>query len=73
MNPFNGQKRNIGRCVYGGVIMTYKEKYTECKSFEEMERMVKEDVKIAIFLGGNPDRIKAIEKSMNEVAQEKGW
>jgi hypothetical protein len=51
--------------------MTYEEAYLNCKTFEEMEEMVKKDVKTAIWL--NPDRISVIEKVMNEVYKEKGW
>ena len=53
--------------------MTYKESYMKLSSFSELTDRVKADVKIALFLGGNPDRIKAIEDAMNEVATEKGW
>lgn len=53
--------------------MTYKESYMKLSSFSELTDMVKADTKIALFLGGNPDRIKAIEDAMNEVAIEKGW
>ena len=53
--------------------MTYKEAYMRSSSFSELKDKVKSDVKIALFLGGNPDRIKAIEDAMNEVATEKGW
>lgn len=51
--------------------MTYKEAYLNCKTFEEMEKMVKKDVITAIWL--NPDRIPVIEKVMNVVCKEKGW
>jgi precorrin-4 methylase len=51
--------------------MTYKEAYTNCKTFEELETMVKHDSQVAIFL--NPDRIQIIINAMNEVCLEKGW
>ena len=51
--------------------MTYKEAYSGCDTFEELEKMVDKDVKIAIFL--NPDRIKTIENVVTEVCNEKGW
>lgn len=53
--------------------MTYKEAYMRLSSFSELTDMVKADIQIALFFGGNPDRIKAIEDAMNEVATEKGW
>lgn len=52
--------------------MTYKEAYLNCETFEELEKMVKEDVKTAM-MWLNPDRIAVIEKVMNEVCNEKGW
>lgn len=51
--------------------MTYKEAYMGCKTFEELEIMVKKDVKTAMFL--NIDRVAIIERAMNEVCKEKGW
>lgn len=53
--------------------MTYYEKYSMLKSEEELKLVMKEDAKVALFLGGNPDRIKAIEDAGNKVANEKGW
>ena len=51
--------------------MTYREAYQNCKTFEELEEMVKKDVKTAMWL--NPDRISVIEEVLNEVCNEKGW
>ena len=51
--------------------MTYKEAYLNCSTFEELEEMVKNDTKIAMFW--NSDRVAVIEKVMNEVIKEKGW
>ena len=51
--------------------MTYKEAYSNCKTFKELETMVDKDVKIAMFF--NPDRIKTIENVVSEVCNEKGW
>ena len=53
--------------------MTYKEAYMKSSSFSELKDMAEADTKIALCLGGNPDRIKAIEDAMNEVVTEKGW
>lgn len=50
--------------------MKYIEVYRQIDSMEELKERVKEDVGIAIFLGGNPDRIRAIEDAMNERAKE---
>ena len=51
--------------------MTNKEAYTNCKTFEELEIMVKKDTMTALWL--NTDRIAVIERVMNEVCKEKGW
>ena len=51
--------------------MTYYEKYKKCDSIETIIEQVKQDIKIAIFLGNNPDRIKAIEDAMNKVIDER--
>lgn len=53
--------------------MTYKDHYRQLNSFEEMQDRVLFDTKVAIMLGGNPDRIKAIEDAMNKIVTEKGW
>ena len=42
-------------------------------SLEELIEKGKKDAEVALFLGANPDRMKAIEDAMNEVAKEKGW
>lgn len=51
--------------------MTYYEKYSACQNEEEIKEKAIRDVKIAIFLGNNPDRIKAIEDAMNKAIAEK--
>lgn len=33
---------------------------------DEIKKKAIEDIKVAIFFGNNPDRIKAIENAMNE-------
>ena len=54
-------------------MKTYKESYMQLSSLKELTDKVKVDTTIALFFGGNPDRVKAIEDAMNEVAEEKGW
>lgn len=53
--------------------MTYLESYRKTTSLDELKTIVISDTKIAIFLGNNPDRIKAIEDAMNKVIEENGW
>lgn len=53
--------------------MTYYEKYSKLQSEEELKDWMKRDTYIAVVLGNNPDRIKAIEDAGNRVAKEKGW
>ena len=50
--------------------MTYKERYSQCNTIDELKQMAIKDTEIAMFLGANPDRIKAIENAMNERADE---
>ena len=49
--------------------MTYEEAYMQCKSIEELERMVNRDIKFARVF--NIDRIPIIEKSAIKVANLK--
>ena len=51
--------------------MTYYEKYSACQNEAEIKEMVIRDTKVAIFLGNNPDRIKAIEDAMNKAIKNK--
>lgn len=53
--------------------MTYKEAYRKCRDIGELIGKVKHDTEVAMILGGNKDRIKAIEDAMNCVIEEKGW
>ena len=46
--------------------MTYYESYSSCHTEDEIKERAKDDAIIAIFLGNNPDRIKAIESAMNK-------
>ena len=46
--------------------MTYYETYSACQTEEEIKEMAIKDTRVAIVLGNNPDRIKAIENAMNK-------
>lgn len=50
--------------------MTYKERYSQCNTIDELKQIAIKDTEIALFLGANPDRIKAIEDAMNERVNE---
>lgn len=49
--------------------MTYKEAYMNCETLKELEEMVADDIKTAMWL--NPDRIKVIKEVAEEVANLK--
>jgi hypothetical protein len=51
--------------------MTYLDKYRKCKSVGEIIAEAKRDVKVALFIGGDPDRLKAIEEAVNEAIDER--
>lgn len=50
--------------------MTYYESYKALKTVEEIKEEAISDTKVAMFLGGNADRIKAIEDAMNKAISE---
>lgn len=50
--------------------MTYLESYRRCKTVEEIKKRAILDTKVAIFMGNNPDRIKAIEDAMNQAIED---
>ena len=52
--------------------MTYLEAYRSLPTVEAIKEMAMVDTSIAIFLGNNPDRIKAIEDAMNVAIEEPG-
>ena len=52
--------------------MTYLESYRSLPTVEAIKEKAISDTKIAIFLGNNPDRIKAIEDAMNVAIKERG-
>lgn len=49
--------------------MTYKEFFMQFNTLEEIEKEAKREIKLAIML--NPDRVKMIEKAIEEVVAEK--
>ena len=51
--------------------MTYKESYMKCNTLKELEDEVKHDIFVAETMIGNPDRVKVIVKSAEEVANLK--
>ncbi len=51
--------------------MTYYESYSACRNVLEIKEMAIRDTKMAIFLGNNPDRIKAIEEAMNKAIADR--
>ena len=53
--------------------MTYYETFSALHSFDELKSAAIQATKVAIFMGSNPDRFKAIEDAMNKVVKEKGW
>ena len=52
---------------------TYYEVYSKCNTEKEMITKMKDDTLVAVLLGSNPDRLKAIEDAGNKVSAEKGW
>jgi hypothetical protein len=53
--------------------MTYREAYRKAKSQEELIKMIRHDLLTWRLYGRNPDRLRNIERAMNEVAEEKKW
>lgn len=51
--------------------MTYYEAYSVCQNEVEIKEMAMRDTKMAIFLGNNTDRIKAIVDAMNKAIVDK--
>lgn len=52
-------------------MMTYLESYRELDSIDAIKRKAKDDAWVAMFMGNNPYRIKAIEDAMNIAIREK--
>ena len=63
--PYMIHSPEEGLGMRGGEQMTYYESYSSCQTEDEIKEKAIADTKIAIFLGNNPDRIKAIENAMN--------
>ena len=53
--------------------MTYKESYEKCLTEQELQQEVEKDIRVAMFLGNNPDRLEQIRKAAQEVADEYNW
>ena len=53
--------------------MTYKEAYKATETPQMLIDAVRHDILVWSLYGRNPDRINAIEKALNEAANEKGW
>ena len=51
--------------------MTYKESYMKCETLKQLEEEVKHDIFVARLVIGNPDRVKVIIQSAEEVANLK--
>ena len=51
--------------------MTYKESYMKCENLKELEEEVKHDIFVARAVIGNPDRVKVIVESAEEVVNLK--
>ena len=51
--------------------MTYYESYSLLPTVEDIKAKAIRDTEIAIFMGNNPDRIKAIEDAMNKAIRER--
>lgn len=50
--------------------MTYRESYERCKTLQELEDEVQRDIIMAGIIG-NPDRVKIIKQTAEEVANSK--
>lgn len=51
--------------------MTYLESYRSLPTVEAIKAEAIRDARIAMFLGGNPDRVKAIEVALNVAIAER--
>lgn len=51
--------------------MTYLEEYRKLDSVEAIKARAVADTKVVLFLGLNHDRIKEIEKAMNQAINER--
>lgn len=54
--------------------MTYYDFFMDFVATEhDLKIQMEKAAKVAVMLGNNPDRIKAIEDAGNRVAHERGW
>ncbi len=51
--------------------MTYLESYRLLPTVDDIKSKAIDDTKLAMILGNNPDRIKAIEDAMNKAIAER--
>ena len=51
--------------------MTYYESYSQLATIEDIKAKAIVDAEIAMIMGNNPDRIKAIEDAMNKAIAER--
>ncbi len=50
--------------------MTYYESYIACGLPEKAKAKAVQDAKVAMFLGNNPDRLRAIEDALNKAISD---
>lgn len=53
--------------------MTFRERYSQLQTKEELIRYVRCDFYISCLCGYNADMVEIIAKAANKVAQERGW
>ncbi len=51
--------------------MTYLDAYRQCKTVEAIKVMAHKDINVAILMGNNLDRIRAIIDAMNQAIAER--
>lgn len=50
---------------------TYEEEYRKLPTTQAIMHMAKRDMNVAIFLGSNPDRLRAIQTAVDKVLKER--
>lgn len=63
--------RFLENCVDWCMSMTYKEKYMQCKTLDELMEIADSDVKQVMIFGLSVDRIEVIRKAAEEIANMK--
>ena len=61
------------KCFVKGDGMTFREKYSQLQTKEELISYVLCDIYISCLCGYNADMVEIIAKAANKVAQERGW